>query len=101
MNQAKENEIEVWTVAVGNLPILPKELMPKGVTEAIKLIKEQEGLIGVTPMYPRGTLLLFDTENNAKGARNMLRFNGVKCGDNICKAFVDAKYLEGNEYGKK
>ena len=63
--------------------------MPKGVTKAIELIKEQEGLVGVTPMYPRGTLLLFDTENNAKGARNVLRFNGVKCGDNICKVFID------------
>lgn len=97
MNQAKENEIEVWTVAVGNIPLLPRVLMPKGVTKAIKLIKEQKGLIGVTPMYPRGTLLLFDTENNAKGARNMLRFNGVKCGDNICQAFVDKRYLDGSK----
>lgn len=63
--------------------------MPKGVTRAIELINEQEGLLGVTPMPPRGTLLLFDTENHAKGARNMLRFNGVKCGDNICKGIID------------
>ena len=90
----QKNEIEAWTVAVGNMPLLPKALMPKGVTKAIKLIEEQEGLLGVTPMYPRGTLLLFDTENNAKGARNVLRFNGVKCGDNICKVFVGKKYLE-------
>lgn len=52
-------------------------------------------------MYPRGTLLLFDTENNAKGARNVLRFNGVKCGDNICKAYVDKKYLEESKNGKR
>ena len=95
MSEKKENEIEVYTVAVGNLPLLPKFLMPKNVTKAIELIRDQEGLIGVTPMYPRGTLLLFDTENNAKGARNVLRFNGVKCGDNICKAFVDKRFLDG------
>lgn len=91
------SEIEVYTVAVGNIPMLPKMLMPKAVKAAIKLISEQEGLIGVTPMYPRGTLLLFDTENNAKGARNVLRFNGVQCGTNICKAYVDEKYLEGDK----
>ena len=90
-------EIEAWTVAVGNLPLLPKALMPKGVTKAIKLIKEQEGLIAVHPAYPRGTLLLFDTENHAKGARNVLRFHGVKCGDNICKVFIDKSYLEGKK----
>lgn len=97
MSEKKENEIEVYTVAVGNLPMLPKFLMPKGVKEAVKLIKEQEGLIGVTPMYPRGTLLLFDTENHAKGARNVLRFRGVQVGTNICKAYVDKSYLEGEK----
>lgn len=90
--------MEVWTVAVGNLPMLP--FLHKGVKQAIKLIKEQEGFIAVHPVYPRGTLLLFDTENNAKGARNVLRFNGVKCGDNICKAIVDDSLLERRN-GKK
>ena len=69
---SEKKEIEVYTVAVGNMPMLPKFLMPKAVTDAIEIIKKQEGLIGVTPMYPRGTLLLFDTENNAKGARNVV-----------------------------
>lgn len=88
------SEMEVWTVAVGNIPPLPDFLMPKVVKKALEVIKEQEGLIGVTPMPPRGTLLLFDTENNAKGARNVLRFNGIKCGDNICKGYVDENYLD-------
>ena len=89
------SEVEVWTVAVGNLPMLPKFLMPKKVTEAVELIKTLEGLIGVSPCYPKGTLLLFDTENNAKGARNVLRFHDVQTGTNICKVFVDKSYLEG------
>ena len=87
----------VWTVAVGTLPLRPKFLMPKATTDAIKIIKEQEGLVGVTPMYPRGTLLLFDTENHAKGARNVLRFHGIVVGTNICKAYVDESDLKGNE----
>lgn len=74
--------------------MLPKFLMPKGVKEAIELIKTLEGLIGVTPMYPRGTLLLFDTENNAKGARTVLKFHGVQTGTNICKVFVDKSHIK-------
>ena len=93
----EKKEVEVYTVAVGNLPALPKFMMPKKVTKAIELIKEQEGFIGACPCYPHGTLLLFDTENNAKGARNVLRFNGVQCGTNICKAYVDEKYVQGRD----
>lgn len=93
-------EVEVYSVAVGNIPVLPKMLMPKAVKDAIKLISKQEGLIGVTPMFPRGTLLLFDTENHAKGARNELRFNGMKCGKNICKLHIDEKYFNGSDLYK-
>ena len=95
MDGVKENEVELWTVTVGNLPILPKFLQPKGVREAVALIKEQEGFVAIYPQYPWGTLLLFDTENNAKGARNILRFRGIQCGDNICKVYADKRYLEG------
>lgn len=91
-NEPRENEVALWTVAVGNLPMFP--WFNKGAREAIKLIKEQEGFVAVYPQYPHGTLLLFDTENNAKGARNVLRFRGVDVGKNICKVFVDKKYLE-------
>ncbi len=88
----KENEIAVYTVAVGGFPKFP--WFNKGVYEAIKLIKEQEGFIGMHPVRGRGNLLLFDTENNAKGARNMLRFRGIDCGSNICKVYIDRKYLK-------
>lgn len=91
------SEIELWSVAVGNLPLLPRFLQPKGTKRAVELIKEQEGLVAVHPCYPRGTLLLFDTENNAKGARNILRYNGVQCGDNICKVFVEKELLEDKD----
>lgn len=80
---------EAWTVAVGNLPLLWR--FRKAVKKAIKTIEEQEGFIGLHPTYPRGTILLFDSENNAKGARNMLRYYGITCGDNICKVYVEEK----------
>lgn len=76
---------EAWTVAVGNVPFFKN----KRVKKALEIISKQEGLIGVHPVPPRGNLLLFDTENNAKGARNMLTFYGIECGDNICKVMYD------------
>lgn len=93
----KENEIEAWTVAVGRIPLIPWK---KGMREAIKLIKEQKGFMAVHPVIGKGTLLLFDSENNAKGARNVLRYHGVQCGNEICKVYVDKRYLGGSD-GKK
>lgn len=84
-------EVELYSVSVGNLPMFPT--LRKRTREAIKIIKQQEGLVAIHPCYPKGTLLLFDTENNAKGARNMLRFHGIECGVNICKVYVDKRYL--------
>lgn len=74
-----------YTVAVGKIPLIKT----RKTREALKLIKEQEGFLGLYPYPSRGTLLLFDTENNAKGARNVLRFHGVEVGDNIVKVIID------------
>ena len=85
VGEPKENEIAVWSVSVGNLPLIKT----KRVRMAIKIISEQDGFIGLCPCYPHGTLCLFDTENNAKGARNIMRYEGIECGDNICKVYID------------
>ena len=89
-----KEEVELWTVAVGNMPgpfSLPgTRRLAKA---AIDLIKQQAGFVGVDPQPPHGTLLLFRTENNAKRARNVLRENGVRCGNNVCKVFVDKEFF--------
>lgn len=87
-----ENDVTVWSVSVGNLPF--PLFASKSVRLAVKLIKEQEGFLFFYPCYPHGTLCLFRTENDAKGARNVMRFKGIQCGDNICKLFVDKKYVK-------
>ena len=87
-------EIELWTVATGNLPLIPF-LARKRQKEAILYIAEQDGFVGFAPIRPRGTLCLFDSENNAKGARNMMRLKGIKCGSNICKVYIDEEELKG------
>lgn len=68
-----------YTVATGNVnPLLKRS------REAVKYIKTLEGFVGVHPT-PYGTLWIFDTKNNAKGARNLMEYNGIQCGTNICE----------------
>ena len=85
----QEDEVKLWTVAVGNAPgplTLPSTRWKA--KKAIEIIKQQEGLVGVHPEPPYGTLLLFRTENDAKKARNVLRAATIECGKNIGEVFV-------------
>ena len=91
--EKKEDEVSVWSVAVGNLPLIPL-FAPKKVKQAVKFISEQEGFIAFYPCFPHGTLCLFKTKNDAKGARNMMRFKGIVVGDNICEVFVKKEYVD-------
>ena len=79
----------VWTVAIGNFNPFKKESR-----EAVKFIKDLEGLVAVHPVYPKGTLLLFDSENNAKGAKNLMEAQGIQCGRNICRGWINGDTLE-------
>lgn len=44
-----------------------------------------EGFVAVHPAGPYGVLWLYDSENHAKAARNILRSHGAECGRNICR----------------
>ena len=83
------NKKYVWTVAVGNINPIKKTSR-----EAVKFIKGLEGLVAVHPVYPKGTLLLFDSENNAKGARSLMEAQGIQCGRNICHGWINGNTLE-------
>lgn len=72
--------MKAWSVAVGNFDPLQKESR-----EALEYIKGLKGLVGAHPKYPHGTLIFFDTENNAKTARNMMDAKGIQTGRNICE----------------
>lgn len=88
MADIKDSQIRAYAFAVGNF-----EPFNKKSRAAMRIINKQEGLIGVSPQYPRGTVLLFATENDAKIARNRLDFEGIKTGSNICECFVEKKYV--------
>lgn len=82
--------MKVYTVAVGNV-----DPTNKYSRKAVEYISKLDGLVGVHPSYPRGTLILFDTENNAKIARNLMNAKGIQTGRNICEVEIDDRYRKG------
>ena len=89
MADIKDSQIRAYAFAVGNFEPFNKKSMA-----AMRIICKHEGLIGGIPQeYPRGTVLLFATENDAKIARNRLDFEGIKTGSDICECFVEKKYV--------
>lgn len=47
---------------------------------ALELIKSQEGFVGIHPIDIWKNVLIFDTLNHAKAARNVLSANGCPVG---------------------
>lgn len=87
-----EDEVTVWSVAVGEIPRFFKS---KGCKQALQIIAKQKGLIGLIRVKPRGTLCLFYTENDAKIARNVMTGEGITCGVNICEVYINKRILDG------
>lgn len=91
--EKKDNERVCYTVAIPNLPLFPD----KNVKKFIKYIQGLKGFVGIRPEYPRGTLLVFLTENDAKGARNLIsNYKGYEggVGDNICEVYIPENFLK-------
>ncbi len=65
------NEVIVYALGVGRL--LPKFGMRKAQERALKRIGEFDGFIGIHPVDVWHNLLLFETLNDAKAARNVLK----------------------------
>ena len=81
--------MKAYTVGVGNI-----NPTSKASRKAVDYIVTLNGFVGIHPQYPRGTLILFDTENNAKIARNLMNLKGITTGRNICEVEIDDKYAE-------
>ena len=80
---------------VGRMMPLPwdKKSVKKGLEEALKYIKKLEGFFAVHPIDIYHNILVFDTLNNAKGGRNLLKSKDVPCGD-IVPILIKTQYLQ-------
>lgn len=87
-----KEDVKVYTVAIGQIRLNP--LIMKRQKEALQYIQGLNGFIGFHPVIPYGTLCLFKTENDAKGARNLMRAKGIETGKNIGEVFIDKEYIK-------
>ena len=78
---------------------MPGTMKPKELRDTKKLLnycKKLDGFLGIHPMPPRGTLLIFKTENDAKRGRNLLANDlKVQTGTRICEIFIPEQYAKG------
>ena len=92
----REDETIVYTVGCGRMCPLPtdKKAIKKGMKEAMEYIKKLDGFVGVHPVDLWHTLLLFETVNNAKSARNLLKAKDISCANYVVPILVENKYLK-------
>ncbi len=79
---------KAFAFAMPNLP-MPTPWNRKKLNKVLELLKGLDGLIAITPYYPKGTLLFFETINQAKIARNRIEAAGPnQCGIHIMNAEI-------------
>lgn len=82
-------EVKCWAIGTGKVnPLF------KASRQAANYISNLEGFVGIHIGPDGRNVWLFDTENHAKVARNMMRSKGIECGKHIGECFVDEKYLD-------
>lgn len=92
-DKVKPNEAIVFGFGVGRMiPMLGKR---KGFERAMDLIKAQDGFLGVHPMDLWYNVLIFDTLNNAKSARNVLKSKGISVGQ-VVPLMIPKEYAGGD-----
>ena len=91
----RPDESIVFALGVGRMCPLPfdKKAVKKGIAEGLKYIKSLDGFIGVHPLDLHRNLLFFDTLNNAKGGRNLLKSKDVAVGQ-IIPILIETKYIQ-------
>lgn len=83
--------MKCYVFAVGNIPDpFTYAALAQGFVDFLNSLK---GLVGVHPHYPQGTLLAFDTLENAEYARNQVIESGNQAAHYIMNAEVSADGL--------
>lgn len=76
----KELPHYMWSVVTGRI-----SLLNKASRQAVAFMTKCEGFCAIQMPDEWHTIFLYDSLNNAKGARNRAEANGIKCGKNICR----------------
>ena len=75
----RPDEQIVFAFGVGRIvPMIGKK---KTMKEAMEFIKQMQGFVGIHPVDLWHNLLVYDSLNNAKGAKNEIRSQGCQVGN--------------------
>lgn len=87
--RALEPGMELYAIVSGRIKAMKKESR-----QAVEFLAKQEGFVAIG-LTPDGwhSLYFYDSENNAKGARNNGRGLGIIFGNNISKFVVDGNCI--------
>lgn len=88
----KDNEVITFGIGVGRM--LPKIGMIKKQEKALDYIKSLDGFLGVHPIDLWHNILLFDSLNNAKAAKNLLTSKGISVGTYVVPGLILKEYLK-------
>lgn len=91
---------QVIIYALGAGRIIPKFGKAKAQKKAMKFIEKQKGFVGVHLVDLWHTLLLYETLNDAKGAKNELKFYNVSVGQ-IVPCLVNEEQLKKSKKNLK
>ena len=83
---SNDEEVKCYALGMPNLPLRPN----RRVRAFMKWVKKLDGFMGIHTVYPKGTLFIFKTENDAKVARNKVQnYEGYSSGvGNIVEIFI-------------
>lgn len=90
--EQKREPGQVIVFGLGAGRILPRLGMIKAQKKAMELIGKQKGFIGVHPINLWHTLLLYETLNDAKGAKNELKFRNCPV-EEVVPVLIQEEYL--------
>ena len=98
-SKLKDDEVIVFGLGAGRIvPMLGKK---KVMEKTFKYIRKMKGFIGIHPVDLWHTLLLFDTLNDAKSARNDLKSKGVSVG-NVVPVMCKKEHIDyAKEHGQE
>lgn len=83
-----DGEVRAYAFGTNFAPTKPSRRADK----ILGILQGTDGLIGVHPLPPRGSLMVYKTENDAKIARNRMGAAGVFVGE-IRSCWVDARFV--------
>ena len=93
-------EVKAYALGVPNIAGTVGIPTPRQIKDTKKLldyVKNLDGFLGIHPTPPRGTALIFKTENDAKRAKNLL-IHDIKINSigNVVECFIPEEYAGGN-----